>query len=214
MRHTNSQRDQYINKTFAREDSHLLKIKETLAQRGKTGIHIDAYEGKLLSLWLQSIKAQKVVEIGTLYGYSTLWMAKALPENGKIISIEKDTENFEMARELLRSTPHWNQMELKCGEATSVLSTLNETYDVVFIDADKSGYMDYLLWADKHVRSGGLIIGDNTLLFGHLINEGQQEVSPKQVEVMGNFNTFLSDPQRYESVMIPTCEGMTVAIKK
>ena len=192
-----------------------MKIKKALFDTGKTGIHIDPYEGQLLGLWLKSIQAQSVVEIGTLYGYSTLWMAKFLPSHGKIISIERELEHYEMARQLLEPTAQYGQIELRHGEALQVLSELNNTYDVVFIDADKANYMNYLVWADTHVRSGGLIIGDNTLLFGHLIGEGpEEEKTSSPIEVMRNFNTFLSDPQKYDSVMIPTYEGMTVAIKK
>ena len=214
MRQTASKKDQYINKTFAHEDCHLSGIRETLSRKGKAGIHIDPYEGRLLGFLLQSIQAKTVIEIGTLYGYSTLWMAQSLPDQGKIISIEKSPENHKQAQTLLERTPQWNQIELKLGEALHILPKLNEIYDVVFIDADKSGYMDYLTWADKHIRPGGLIIGDNTLLFDHVIGEGQKEVPHGQVETMKRFNEHLSDPQRYNSVMIPTYEGMTVAIKK
>ena len=214
MRQTAFKRDQYINKTFAHEDFHLLGIRESLSRTGKTGIHIDPYEGRLLGLLLRFIQAKTVIEIGTLYGYSTLWMAQSLPEDGKIISIEKSPENYKQAQTLLEPTPQWGQIELKLGAALHILPKLNEIYDVAFIDADKSGYMDYLIWADKHIRPGGLIIGDNTLLFGHLIGEGQGEISPEQIETMRKFNEYLSDTQKYDSVMIPTPEGMTVAIKK
>ena len=214
MRQATSQRDSYINKTFAHEDSYLLEIRKALSHGGKAGIHIDPYEGQLLSLLLQLIGTQTVIEIGTLYGYSTLWMAKALPEQGKIISIEKSQENHKQAQMLLRHTPQWKQIELKCGEAVHILKELNGTYDAAFIDADKAGYMDYLSWADAHIRPGGLIIGDNTLLFGHLIGEGQGDISSKQLETMKKFNEHLSNSQKYDSVMIPTPEGLTVALKK
>ena len=214
MRQSTSQRDQYINQTFAKEDVHLSKVREALLRDGKSGINIDPYEGRLLGLCLQLVRAQRVVEIGTLYGYSTLWMAKFLPPEGKIISIEKSPEHHQQAQKLLESSPQWGQIELRCGAALSILPTLRETYDVVFIDADKSGYMDYLLWADEHVRPGGLIIGDNTLLFGHMIGEGRGEVSGETVETMRRFNEYLSDSKRYESVLIPTFEGMTLAMKK
>lgn len=214
MRQPTSKRDQYINSTFAHEDAHLLEIREALVHAGKSGINIDPYEGQLLGLWVKLIQAKTVVEVGTLYGYSTLWIAKALPSDGKIISIEKDPENHKQAQTLLEKTSQWNQIELRHGDALSVLPELNKTYDMAFIDADKAGYMDYLIWADKHIRPGGLIIGDNTLLFGHVIGEGQGEISKEQIETMKKFNDFLSISQRYDSVMIPTYEGMTVAIKK
>ena len=209
-----STKDQYINETFAREDEYLSRIREALRQDGKEGINISPGEGKLLGLWVRAIQARTVVEIGTLYGYSTLWIARFLPSDGKIISLEKSPEHYEKAKELLQPSPYWERIDLRCGPALSVLPELRGTYDMVFIDADKSGYLDYLDWAEEHIRPGGLIIGDNTLLFGHMMGEGERQVSRRQVNVMREFNKRLSNAELYESVMVPTHEGMTVAVKK
>ena len=214
MRHKFSLRDQYINKTFAQESFHLLKIKEALAKNDKQGIHISPYEGRLLSFWIQVLQAKDIIEVGTLYGYSTLWMAQALPKGGKIISLEKNPEYHQKAQKLLEPTPQWNRIELLLGEAPDLLSQLHGMYDMIFIDADKAGYMTYLRWADEHIRPGGFIVGDNTLLFGHLIGEGQSQVSQKQLKAIQQFNQHLSNHKKYEAVMIPTWEGMTVAMKK
>lgn len=214
MRNQESEKEKYINNTFAHESSQLLQIRESLQRDGKEGIHIGPYEGKLLGLWLKAIRAEKVIEIGSLYGYSTLWLAQFLPPHGKIISIEKNPDHHSKAKEHLQQSPHWSQIELHCGSASSILPSLNEVYDMIFIDANKSGYMDYLAWADEHIRPGGLIIGDNTLLFNHVIGQGKGNASPQQLQTMLEFNKCLSDTKKYDSVMIPTPEGMTIALKK
>lgn len=213
----------YINEVFAPEDLSLRRIRAALTEDGIDGMNIDPYEGRLLQLLIGLGHIRRAVEIGTLYGYSTLWLARALPADGKLFSLESREEHYRQARALLCETEVWPRLELRHGRAAELLPALGAEgpFDLVFIDANKSGYLTYLDWAEAHVRTGGLIVGDNTLLFGHVAaRAGEEPVRDRGIPVgedlvrnMREFNRRLADPARYRSVLMPTAEGMTVAQK-
>lgn len=210
-RHTKS--EDYVARLFGRETPNHLKIREALARDGKEGINVGAAEGAILRFLLGLVKAKTVVEIGTLYGYSTLYIAESLPEDGKVISLEKLPEHHAQAKALLGETPYASKIELMLGDALSNLEKLGALRpDVVFIDADKPNYANYLKWAMEHVRVGGLIIGDNTFLFGHVIGDDRGEsTSASALKAMNTFNETLASHPDFRGVILPTYEGMTVA---
>lgn len=219
---------QYINEVFAPEDAVLQNIRSELRTDNKEGMNVDPYEGKFLQMLISLGEFKKIVEVGTLYGYSTLWLARALPQDGELISIESRPEHYQKAQQLLSEelvTPEVRsrirlihasaeQALQELSSAPEALEKSDGAYDVVFIDANKSGYLRYLDWAEKNVRTGGLIIGDNTFLFGHVVGRDRGVEMPEQiVKDMKEFNRRLADPSRYQSVLIPTYEGMTIARK-
>jgi predicted O-methyltransferase YrrM len=198
---------------FAEEFDSQKKIRESLRQDGKLGINVSAVEGSLLGFLLQLIQAQTVVEIGTLYGYSTTWIARSLSDRGRVISIEFNPENFEKASDLIENSTFKDRIELLQGDAVQVLKTLRGPFDACFIDANKGGYMEYLKWAMENVRPGGLIVGDNTFLFGHVYGADKPwvDMNSGPIETMKLFNETLAQSKNFRAVMIPTSEGMTVA---
>jgi predicted O-methyltransferase YrrM len=209
-----SKTDKFIHDVFIRESSDQTAVRQRLEKDGKAGINVSPVEGKLLQLLVGLVGAERVVEIGTLYGYSTLWIASALPKHGKVISLEFNPEHFEIARGHFESSELKNQIEIRLGDAKTILPTIEFQPDVVFIDADKPGYKDYVVWAMENVRVGGLIIGDNTLLFGHMCGEERgQKTSPAAIAAMKFFNETLANDNRFRATMIPTREGLTVAQK-
>ena len=206
----------YIEKVFAPEDEHLTELRKEIESCGKGGIQIRAYEGRLLQTLCAAISAKKVVEIGMLMGYSTTWLARALPEEGELHSLEKNPEMIKKAKEFFAKAGLEQKIRVYEGEAEESLRKLSDQgpFDLIFIDANKSGYFDYLLWAEKHLRPGGMIIGDNTLLFGHVYqDEKPLEVSKSQWQAMRQFNQHLADSKDFTSILIPTAEGLTVAVK-
>ena len=211
-RESYSKSESYIVQNFAAEDAILKAVAERLRKDGKYGINVSPVEGKLLQ-WLVGLVAPKfVVEIGALYGYSTIWMARASPPQSKMISIEFDPKHAEIAREHVRMSGLDDRVEVRQGDAKTITKKLDIRPDMVFIDADKPGYKQYLDWAMAAIRVGGLIIGDNTFLFGHLIGEDRGEkTSVAAIESMRAFNETLAQSQNFRSTMIPTYEGMTVA---
>ncbi len=210
--------DNYINELFAPEDEWLLKIRSSLKGDGKEGINIGPYEGKILQYLVRAHNIKNVVEVGTLYGYSALWIARALPKDGKLICLEKDKNNFEKAKHWLMQTEVSNKIEIIHGDAIESLERLSARgpFDMVFIDANKAAYVSYLDWAEDNVNKKGLIIGDNTFLFGNVFEDTslvRVESNEKQIAVMREFNKRLSDPNKFNSILLPTAEGMTLAQK-
>jgi predicted O-methyltransferase YrrM len=209
-----SKTENYIIDNFVHEDVDLAAVREALMANNKFGINVSGAEGKFLQFLIGVSRAKTIVEIGVLYGYSTLWMAKALPEDGRIIAIERDIKNYEMAKGLIANSDVANKIELINGDAATELEKITAVPDFVFIDADKAGYARYIDWAMRSVSVGGVIVGDNTFLFGHLIGEDRGEkTSAKALESMSYFNKTLAQAQNFRSIMIPTYEGMTLAQK-
>ncbi len=206
----------YLQEHFGGEDSHLQKIRQVAGEKGREGMQVSPVEGRLLQSLVAWSEAKSVVEFGLLFGYSCLWMARALPEDGIIHSLEKDPKMIELATGHLRETEVWSKCHLLEGDAEETMNTLNEQgpFDFVFIDANKGSYLKYLEWAEKNVRKGGFIVGDNTFLFGHVYGVPNEERwGQKQIDGMREFNARLADPSRYQSTLIPTAEGLTVAQK-
>lgn len=214
---------QYIRDLFAKEDELLKEFREKSIKFGRP-ISIGAEEGKLLQLFIKMNKIKNIIELGTLTGYSALWMAKALPEDGKIYTIEFDPTCINISKENFAKLPSdlRNKIELLEGKALDKLKELEKSpkkpqsgFDMIFIDADKNNYVNYLDWAEKNIKKGGLIVGDNTFLFGAVYSDDlPHRTRPTTKEAMQEFNRRLADSNKFDGVILPTEEGMTVAIKK
>lgn len=205
----------YIRTLFAPEDEVLQAVVKDTDPK-LAGMQIGSEEGKILQVILTMIRAKKVVEIGTFMAYSTIWMARALPEDGTLFALEKNPDHAQKAQAHLDAAGCGGKVSLLIGEAKENLPKLAQEapFDAVFIDADKGGYLDYLDWAERHLRPGGVIIGDNSLLFGTAyLDEPPEGVSRKSWQTMREFNRRLSDPARYTSILLPTFEGMTVGVR-
>ncbi len=215
MRVTSPQQ-KYLDEVFGLRDPGLLKVRTQMGAGEVEGMSISGAEARLLQFLIRGFGVRKIVEFGTLYGYSALAMASALPEGGRIVTLEKDPRHQAKALETLAQSPAGAKVEVLCGDAleTMAQAALQGPYDMAFIDANKAGYVDYLNWAEKNVRAGGLIVGDNTFLWGAVWGEGaDSSLSEKTVAVMREFNARLADPKNYNSTLIPTAEGLTVGQK-
>jgi predicted O-methyltransferase YrrM len=201
----------YIRQVFAPETAALRDLREQ-ASHANDQISIYPEEGKLLQVLIRLGRIKRIVEIGCLSGYSALWMAAALLPDGEIITIEKDTVRAARARENLTDP----RIKLMTGDALQILQTLTAEapFDMVFIDADKLNYNNYLEWAEKNIRQGGLIVGDNSLLFDAVwMAETPLRVRQTALAAMREFNRRLADPDKYTGILLPTAEGMTIAVK-
>ena len=216
MLRTNNKRTEYMNRVFGWPDPYLKKITQTTEKEQVLSMQIAPYEGRILYTLAKMAGVQKAVEIGTLHGYSTFHLARALPEEGLIWTCDKEEERQKRAQEILKETEEYKKIRWISGPAQKTLKSLESEgpFDLVFIDADKEAYGEYLHWAKNHLRSGGILLADNTFLFGSLYGEEVRPVSPKTREVMEQFNTILSDSSEWVGAMIPTEEGLTVAVKK
>lgn len=216
MREEKDRRIEYIEKVFVRESGVLKRVRGQAGKLEKLGMQISPYEGQLLSFLCQSIQAKKVVEIGTFVGYSAIWLAKAIGPEGQLLCFEQNEAYAKLAEEHFSSADLKN-IEVFLGEANERLAEIENRgpFDVVFIDANKSAYPSYLEWAESHLRVGGMVIADNTFLFGHVYAEEKpQNISQAQWQGMRQFNKSLADEKKWTSILIPTAEGLSVALKK
>lgn len=206
---------EYIRAVFAPEDDVLRRTAASTPQ-DVAMMKIGAEEGRLLQFLARMSGARKIVEIGTLTGYSAIWMARALPEDGHLWTIDRSPLHVKLARENIAASDVAGRVTIIEGDALAALETLNShgPFDMVFIDADKLQYEEYLNWAEKHVRKGGLIVGDNTFLFGAVYSQVlPANVRETAARAMKNFNSRLSNYEKYNGVMIPTAQGLTIAQK-
>lgn len=214
MRNDEKPEIEYINRVFTKEDVVLKKVKEEIQNIGKQGIHIQAYEATILQFFIRSCQAQTAIEIGTLLGYSSIWIARALPDKGRLFCLEKDPDYAQKAQSFFSEAGIESKVSLLVGDAKeSLLQLEDQKFDFAFIDANKSAYLDYLEWVIPRMNSGGIIVGDNTFLFGKVYSESEDTKKDKATKVMKTFNQRLAEHPEFFSMMLPTTEGMTVAQK-
>jgi predicted O-methyltransferase YrrM len=212
MRSSTDSLSEYVKSLQKPLSETLLKIEARLRQDDKWGINIGAVEGQILQFLIKTYQIKNILEIGTQYGYSTQWMLEALPSEGKLLSLEKDPEHHQVAKSFVVDP----RAQFLLGDAAELLKSLNDKeYDLIFIDANKKAYPEYLKWAETHVSTGGLIIGDNTFLFGQVFENEPADPQKKGMwQAMRLFNERLFANPNFETCILPTAEGLTVARRK
>jgi len=198
---------EHVSRVHAPHDPGLRAAFGASASAGLPAIQVGPSEGKLLQLLVRLCNAERVIEVGTLGGYSAIWMARGMV-TGMIHSIEISPHHAEVARANIREAGLSDRVCVHVGEALKVLPDLEQQgpFDLVFIDADKGNYDAYGRWAAIHLRPGGLLVGDNAFLFGRLLNEGDEP------EAMRRFHEEAA--RAFESVCVPTPDGMVVGIRR
>ncbi|WLQ43098.1 O-methyltransferase [Streptomyces laculatispora] len=171
--------DDYFNALLVGSDEALEAAVEASDRAGLPAIQVAANQGKLLNLLARLQGARTVLEIGTLGGYSTIWLARALPEGGRVVTLEADPECAEVARRNIERAGLADVVEIRVGLALDTLPELAEQgygpFDVVFIDADKPSNPDYLAWSLKLTRPGSLIVADNVVRDGEVVDAGSKD---------------------------------------
>ena len=172
-------------------------------------------QGRVLSMISHMIRPKRILELGTFTGYSALCLAEGLAEGGKLVTIEHNDELEETIRRNLSRSPLGEKIELVIGDAKEILSTLNfqlsTLFDLVFIDADKREYCAYLDLVYPLVPVGGFILADNTLWDGHIIDPAYDK--DKQTLGLRAFNEKLKEDDRFEQVILPLRDGLTLIRK-
>ncbi|MCS6808824.1 MAG: O-methyltransferase [Bacteroidota bacterium] len=202
---------QYICTTFPAEDALLQRIKQEAEQAGLPAIHIAPEQGALLQVLLRAIGARRVLEIGTLVGYSAIMMARALPPDGYLLTLESDEHHADYARVNIRAASLDHIIEVRVGRAQDILHSISgAVFDAVFIDADKAGYTTYLEHSVRLVRVGGLIIADNTLAWGKIADTTTDDPT---IQALQQFNKALKAHPMLHSCLVPIAEGMTISVR-
>lgn len=209
-----NERVNYVNKLY-KQDPIFQEVQDFLEKKN-WAIQVNSNLARLLSVIVAMTRAKKVVEIGTLVGYSALWIAKNMGIEGTLWTIEKDPIRSSLAKEFVDKSPWKDRVICLTGAADDVLSDIEEEglFDMVFIDADKAGYPGYLDWAEENLRPGGVVVADNIFLGGSLYGLPVRKVSSNKAEKMEIFNQRLSRGDVFTSVCLPLFDGFFVAVKK
>ena len=181
---------------------------ETYAQMASPQMQVDRIEGTFLKLLLRLGRARTVLEIGMFTGYSALMMAEALPDDGRLITCDVDPEAERMARAYFARSPHGNKIEIRMGPALETLSRLSGPFDLVFIDADKAGYPAYYEAVVEKVPAGGLIVFDNMLWSGEVLDPQDEEA-----RALAETARLVRDDPRVENVLLTVRDGVMLAIR-
>src|SRR3954465_12676439 len=201
---------EYIVGLFGAEDELLATLREEADRTGLPPIAISSDEGRLLQVLLTAINARRVLEVGTLGGYSAICMARALPPGGRLLSIEIEEKHAAFARKYVDRAGLSDRIEIRVGRALEVLPSLDgERFDAVFIDADKEPMPTYFEWALRLLRPGGLVIADNTLWGGKVFDEAEHDEKTKAVR---EFNRRMATDPRILSILVPTHDGVAIGV--
>ena len=206
--------DDYISSLVAPEDEALSAARTASLEAELPDIAISAAEGKFLHVLARAVNAGRILEIGTLGGYSTIWLARALPPHGKLITIEVDAHHADVAQRNIARAQLADRIEVRVGAALDVLPTLSGPFDFIFIDADKETYVEYFEWAVKLARPGTLIVADNVVRKGEVVNA---DAADPRVVGAQRFNTALGQNRGVSAAIIQTVgakghDGMAVAV--
>lgn len=183
-------------------------VAETFAYTAFPEMEVGHLEGAFLRILVRLLRAKRILELGTFTGYSSLLMAEGLPDDGKLITCDIDLETTEIAKKYWSRSPHGKKIELKLGPALETLKTIEGPFDLVFIDADKVNYINYWELCLPKIRHGGLLVIDNVLWSGSVINpEDETEIA------IDEFNKHVYNDKRVEVVMLPIRDGVTLAWK-
>ncbi|WP_211828069.1 class I SAM-dependent methyltransferase [Kistimonas asteriae] len=205
----------YLHSVGWRESDNLVTLREMTAQRSDANMQIAPEQGQFMALLVQLLGARRIIEIGVFTGYSTLSMAEVLPEDGYILACDVNPESTGIARRYWQAAGVDGKINLQLAPA---LETLNNvltdgeagTFDMVFIDADKSSYDDYYECCLKLLRPGGLVILDNMLWSGRVADEGG-DADTDALKVM---NRKIHQDERVDMVLLPLADGVTLARKR
>jgi caffeoyl-CoA O-methyltransferase len=200
----------YATELFAVEDANLTTIRARQEGLRLPPIHISADEGKLLHVLLRAIRAKTVLEVGSLAGYSGVWLARALPPDGRLTTIEKDPRHAALARQAFAEAGLASRVRVLDGAALDVLPTLAPGFDAIFLDADKASLPEYFEWSLALLREGGLLLCDNAFLHGSVVDPADQ--SPDTAGVRA-FNLRAATDSRLVSTVVPIRDGLVVAVK-
>jgi len=208
----NDQVSQYISSLFAVEDSSLRLAREESPKRGLPSISIKPEEGRFLQFLVRACGAKKAVEIGSLGGYSGIWIGRGLLPGGKLISLDKEPKHAEVARSHFAAAGLNEVIEVLVGDAHRLLLEIKSQgpFDFIFIDAEKQGYPAYFDWAIENTREGGIIAAHNAFRKGTVVGIGQDD---DHSELMRQFNQQIADEKRLISTIYPAGDGTLISVK-
>ncbi|SDF76892.1 Predicted O-methyltransferase YrrM [Limimonas halophila] len=206
----------YVHRVGSRETEVLARLREETAARSDAHMQIAPEQGQVMHLLVELMGARSVIEIGTFTGYSTLWMALAMPSDGQILACDVDPEATAIGQRAWRQAGVDDRVELRIAPALETLDALLDdgqagAHDLAFIDADKERYQAYYERCLQLLRPGGLILADNTLWGGSVVDPAKTDTATEAIRA---FNAKLGEDDRVTLAMTPIGDGLTLARKR
>lgn len=212
--------DRYISALLAPEDDALQAVVQSLTEAGMPQISVSANQGKFLQMLAVLCNARRILELGTLGGYSTIWMARGLPDDGKLVSIELDPDYAAVAQKNIARAGVSSRVDIRVGNALKLMPELIGTgepaFDMIFIDADKPPLTEYFHLALQLSRPGTLIVADNVIREGKVLDPDSPD---EKVQGVQRFNQMLAGDSRVTATILQTVgvkewDGMALAVVK
>lgn len=208
----------YVNELLnIEQDKELQFVLEMAKKKGTPPLQMTPTDARHLEVLARGVHAKKIVEIGTLCGYSTVCLSRAIPNDGKIYTCERSEHHAAVASDIFKQLGLEHKIELLYGDALTTLPSLSQKgpFDFIFIDADKDNYPNYFDWAVDNLREGGLLVADNVFVFDHIADSPLPEGRLGElVQAMKIFNMKCATDPRLMCTFLPTGEGLMVAVKK
>jgi len=212
--------DEYIAFRVAKEDTALQKTSTSVREANVADISISPVQGKMLQVFAAACSAKRILELGTFFAYSTIWLARALPLNGKLISIEIDEHQTALAQKNIDNAQLSHLVELRTGKAIDILQEMINSdeppFDLIFVDADKPPYLEYFKLAIKLSRPGTIIICDNVIRNGAVLDENATDEKVMGVQRLNNYLITCNDVVAtiLQTVGAKEYDGMVMAVVK
>ena len=198
---------------YTSSESELLQQlrEKTYGERADKSMLSGFYQGRLLAMLSKMVEPRRILEIGTYMGYSALCLAEGLNDDGKIITLDMQPETHEIAKSFWAKSDVHDKIDGRLGDATQIIPTLDETFDLVFIDADKPNYANYYDLVFPKMRIGGLIIADNVLWSGKVLNAENEDES---TQALNEYNKKINADERVSNILLAVRDGLMIARKE
>ena len=201
--------ERYLSEHYWSEDDVLREVRADIAERGPQ-IQVSAEAGRLLALLVRLAGAKRVLELGTLFGYSGIWMARELPPDGHLDTVERVTLHADAAEHWFERAGLADRVTVHRGAALDVIATLPGPYDVAFIDADKAGYPEYARLSLERLRPGGIVIADNAIRRGRITQAGIDA----DMDGVREMHDLLGGDDSLVATTVPVGDGLALAVKR
>lgn len=204
--------DIYLEKNSSEESNILERLREeTLRDAPQSHMISGKQQGRFLSIISQMLTPKRILELGTFTGYATLCLAEGLAENGKITTLDINEELAYLPKKYFVESEYSHQIEFLLQDAREYLQKSDETFDLVFIDANKSAYVDYFHWLKPRLRSGSVLLFDNVLWYGKVLEENPKSKMTKKIKEV---NKIISKDSDFENLILPLRDGVHFLRKK
>jgi len=206
----------YAMNIFSPVDAVLQEARARALNASLPDIQVNPMDGRHLEVLVRACGARKVVEIGTLGGYSGICIARALPKDGRLYTCEISERHAVIARQNFDAAGVSELVDILVGPASGTLPNLapHGPFDLVFVDAEKAGYPFYARWAEENLRVGGTLVADNAFAWGLVLQERIENPDhASAAKAMREFNAYVAKSPRFRATILPTGEGLVVAVK-